>query len=169
MTISHTLSVDNVTTTISVPAINFDPVPEQWTIDQGVIAGATGISADGVDSSFDQSTLDNEGVVFSAQSGGVVFNSSSSNGLIQNFGGAIISGFDDGIIVNGNGETISNSGEIFEINPLGIAGILFGIDSRNDQLTNQGNVTAKGGDRRYCGLAIRWRHHRQRQLRFDIW
>ena len=49
MTTFHTLSGYNVATTISVPAINFDPVPEQWTIDQGVIAGATGISADGVD------------------------------------------------------------------------------------------------------------------------
>jgi hypothetical protein len=145
MTTFHTLSGYNVATTISVPAINFDPGPEQWTIDQGAIAGATGIFGDGVDSSSDQSTLDNKGVVFSTQSDGVDFNSSSSNGFIQNFSGAIISGSNDGILVNGNGETINNSGEIVETDPFGIAGILFGIDSRNDQLTNQGNVIAKGG------------------------
>ena len=129
------------------PGISFNS-DEQITVDQGIITGSTGVPStdNGINSVLSLSILDNSGIVFSSHRIGVDFDFGSSSGLIQNFTSGTISGFEDGIVVNGDGETINNSGDVFGTGLNIGLGIQFGLFSRNVQLSNDGTVTgAKSG------------------------
>ena len=129
------------------PGISFNS-DEQITVDQGIITGSTGVPStdNGINSLLGLSILDNSGIVFSSHRIGVDFDVGSSSGLIQNFTSGTISGFEDGIVVNGDGETINNSGDVFGTGLNIGLGIQFGLFSRNVQVSNDGTVTgAKSG------------------------
>src|SRR5262245_45232502 len=82
---------------------------ETWTVNPGVVAASV-LSA-GAYSNFDQSELVNWGVLMtsSATRAGVEF--WANDGIITNkFTGLIIGG--DGILVNGDTETIDNAGQV---------------------------------------------------------
>ena len=117
------------------PGIRFDTSDENWTIESGVLV-ASGAN-DGILSEFANSSLFNNGSILSASEfeGSVTFD--GDNGFIANAAGARIIGGNDGILLDGHGETVENHGSI---NGLADDGVTFGVFSDHDVLTNDGAI-----------------------------
>jgi hypothetical protein len=113
--------------------IEFDPGPEEWTINPGILVASTGTF--GVRSIKTGSNLDNFGDVYSTTTDAVVFNGTS--GSIENELGATISGSTDGIYTDGDGLIVKNTGSVIG---LSADGILLFVNSRSVQILNQGLV-----------------------------
>ncbi len=123
------------------PGIMFDNDNETWTIDAGVLVSSQ--ASAGVFSDHANSIVDNIGTVLTAAEfdAGVEFTGDS--GLILNEAGARIIGAAEGVLVEGNSETIENHGSI---RGLADIGVLFGISSNRVTLTNDGTIFGRFDD-----------------------
>jgi hypothetical protein len=111
--------------------IDFSANPQTWKISAHVHVSST--KADGVASSFNNSTLFNSGRIFGGVDG-VHFD--HGKGTIVNRTSGKISGFDRGIFVDGNHQAITNNGSITSH----YVGVLFDIGSNHVKLTNDGSI-----------------------------
>jgi hypothetical protein len=113
------------------PGIEYMAADETWTINAGVVGSRDSY---GVHSSWERSTLINNGNIFSGSLEGVLF--TSGGGRITNNAGASIAGH-GGISFYGNDGIISNHGAVTGYLS---AGILLGDFARNVVLNNDGEI-----------------------------
>jgi Ca2+-binding RTX toxin-like protein len=125
-------SIDNTTT----PGIDYAGANLSWTIAPGVLVHSR--DTYGVRSSFSGSTLINHGNIFSGNSTGVSFTGGSS--VIINAAGHSIAG-SNGILVDGDGATITNHGRMAGYDAYGAA---FDVNSKHVVLNNDGEIYGRG-------------------------
>jgi hypothetical protein len=109
---------------------------DELVVSPGVVSGS-GI-ADNVESSFDQNSLANSGVVYSTMDDAVSF--SGNHCAVVNYTYAVISGDLDAIRVDGDFETIDNYGGVFSLTT---AGVYLDQHSANVTVTNYGEIVGQ--------------------------
>ena len=116
------------------PGITFD-ADQTWTIASGVLVSSA--REDGVFSDQDNSTLFNNGAVFSgAESGDGVFLGGGGS-AVTNAAGARIIAADDGVTMGGQGAVVTNQGAI---EGLGDIGVYFVTHADDFLLNNSGSI-----------------------------
>lgn len=119
--------------------IDFTALDNTWTIDVDVSVAIAGNDF-AVFSNIAGSSFTNNGVVFSAVNtnlGNAAVGFLGANAVINNNAGASITGYEGGIVVNGDGADLTNRGAVTGAKEFGI---LFGSGSRNVVLDNTGDI-----------------------------